>query len=203
MKTLRYAASARLLLALLVCGAAGLVSCSKKAEPPPPAPTPPPAPVEVKPAPQKEFTDPAQQADYEAEFQRLLDDCSPRPPPAPCRPFASWMRRSSAASLAKLNPTGIVLKLGKQELVASRTDLDPAFASRPVSGCICPELRHQRNSTRRQHQLGYGPHALCAEGCDWMRFTGPGPRFPRVEGLSDLQGRPAGRRSSGGDAGCR
>lgn len=186
MKTLRYAAMRAFLLTLLVCGAAGLVSCSKKAEPPPPAPTPPPAPVEVKPAPQKEFTDPAQQADYEAEFQRLLDAFIP---PATGTLQAVRLRDASfiGGVLAKLNPTGIVLKLGKQEFVASRDDLDPTFAADLYQDAFArnygiSEIQHAASTNWDTAPTRYALKDVTDA------FTGPGPRFPRVEGLTISKG---------------
>lgn len=102
------------------------VGCAKKessAPPPTPAVTPPAPPP--KPEPEVEFTDPTLQVKYEQEFNRLVDAFQP---PATGTLVAARLNDGSyiGGSLARIDTNGISLKVGKQEYVANRADLDPA-----------------------------------------------------------------------------
>ncbi len=187
MKKLRSAGLGGFLFRLVVCGGvAGLVSCSKKTEAPPAAPAPPPPVVEIKPTPQTEFTDPAQQASYETEFHRLVDEFNP-----PATGTLQAVRLTDGTfiggALAKLNPTGIVLKLGKQDYVASRDDIDPAFQADLYRDAFArhygvSEIQHAASTNLLTTPTRY----VLKDALD--AFAGPGPRYPRRDDLVIAKG---------------
>lgn len=169
------------ILFVAFAGFTGLVSCTKKTEAPPAAPAPPPPVVEVKPAPQKEFSDPAQQAGYESEFHRLVDDFNP-----PATGTLQAVRLSDGSfiggALSKLNPTGIVLKVGKQEYVASRDDIDPAFQADLYRDAFARHYGISEIQYAASTNLPSTPTRYALKD-SLDTYTGPGPRFPRRDDL--------------------
>lgn len=165
------------ILALL----AGTLSCSKKAPPPPPAPVAPPPVVEAPLVPGTEFPDPDLQARYEAKFKQLAEDFDP---PATGTLLAVKLADGSfiGGSLAKLNPTGIVLKLGKQDFVASRDDLDPAAQADLYKDAFARQYGvAEINATLSTNLHTVPTRYALKETLDTL--TGPGPRYPRVADL--------------------
>ncbi len=184
MKTLGWVLRTRILTA-----SAGfllsIAGCAKKQETPPTA-TPPPPVVVPAPEPGKEFADPAQQSNYEGEFHKLLGDFVP---PSTGTLFAARLVDGTfiGGALAKLNPTGIVLKIGKQEFVANRSDLDPVsqadlykdeFAKQYAKAEIMAALATNIATVPTRYAL--------KETLDTL--SGPGPRYPAVADLSVPKG---------------
>lgn len=169
----------RMVLLMMVLGFA---SCTRKEPTPAPAPVVPvPPAVEAKPVPKVEFPEPELQARYETTFTQLLGEFTP---PATGTLLAVRLNDGTfiGGALAKLNPTGLVLKLGKQEFVASRSDMDEGSQGDLYSDAFArlyamAEIR----DTVTNHLATEPVRYALKDTLDTL--TGPGPRYPHVPDL--------------------
>jgi hypothetical protein len=165
--------------------ALSLMGCAEKKETPPPAAPPPPV-TAPEPSPEKEFADSAQQSYYEGEFHKLLGDFVP---PSTGTLFSARLIDGSfiGGALARLTSTGIVLKIGKQEFVASRSDLDPVFQADLYKDEFAKQYAKAEVLASLATNIATVPtrYAL-KETLDTL--SGPGPRYPAVADLSVPKG---------------
>jgi hypothetical protein len=112
---------------LVLVGLVLSVSCSQQPSPESTATAPAPEPtVEAVLAPEKEYSDPELQARYEGEFNRNLKLFLP---PDIGTLLAVRLNDGTfiGGALSKLDQDGITLRQGKEDLVATRQDVDPVF----------------------------------------------------------------------------
>lgn len=160
------------------------IGCGKKKETPPPAPPPPV--VEPAPTPDQAFPDPAQQSSYEQSFHQLVAAFTA---PATGTLVAARLTDGNfiGGSLARLTSTNIVLKIGKQEFIASRSDLDPASQADLYLDAFARHYAKAEVLAAVTTNIATVPtrYAL-KETLDTLQ--GPGPRYPAVAGLAVPKG---------------
>lgn len=162
-----------------------MAGCGKKEEAPPPPALPAPV-VEPEPTPGNVFSDAAQQASYEREFHKLVGDFVP---PATGTLVATRLNDGSfiGGSLARLTSTDIVLKIGKQEFVASRSDIDPVFQADLYKDTFAHHYaRDEVQATLATNLATIPTRYALKETLDTL--SGPGPRYPAVANLSVPKG---------------